>query len=72
MRFIGWMFNKARELGEKVLSLEEQRTALKRKYFARIADAMSPVVAARFLQAENQINMVLDLQLASQIPLIKK
>ena len=63
---------KARELGEKVLSLEEQRTALKKKYFARIADAMSPVVAARFLQAENQINMVLDLQLASQIPLIKK
>ncbi len=63
---------KARELGEKVLSLEEQRTALKKKYFARIADAMSPVVAARFLQAENQINMLLDLQLASQIPLIKK
>ena len=63
---------KAGELARKALDLEVQRTALKKKYFERVEKAMSSVIAARFLQAENQINMLLDLELASELPLIQK
>jgi hypothetical protein len=63
---------KAGELGAQALELEEARTALKKKYFKRLQAEMSPVTAARFLQVENQLTMVLDLQVASQVPLISK
>ena len=63
---------KAAELGATALGLEEARTALKKKYFQKLQAEMSPVTAARFLQVENQLTMVLDLQVASQVPLISK
>lgn len=63
---------KASGLARQALALEEKRTGLKRKCFERIEKEMSPVVAARFLQVENQINMLLDLQLAEELPLIQK
>lgn len=63
---------KAAELGARALELEEARTALKKKYFEKLKSEMSPVTAARFLQVENQLTMVLDLQVASQVPLISK
>jgi len=63
---------KAGELGARALELEEARTVLKKKYFEKIQAEMSPVTAARFLQVENQLTMVLDLQIASQVPLISK
>ena len=62
--------SKARELAGKVLDLQEQRTSVLRKYFERIAQELSPVRAARFVQVENQINILVDLQIASQVPLI--
>jgi hypothetical protein len=63
---------KAAELGARALELEEARTALKKKYFQKLQTEMSPVTATRFLQVENQLTMVLDLQVASQVPLISK
>jgi len=63
---------KAGELGASALELEEARTALKKKYFNKLQSEMSPVIATRFLQVENQLTMVLDLQVASQVPLISK
>lgn len=61
---------KAGELAEWLLSLEKQRTTLKEKYFEKLSKDISPIVAARFLQIDNQINMLIDLQIAASIPLI--
>ena len=61
---------KAEELAKWLLRLERQRTDLKEKYFERFAEDVSPTVAARFLQIENQINMLIDLQIAESLPLI--
>ncbi len=63
---------KARELGEQALTLAGRRHELRRQFFARMADEISPVIATRFLQVDNQLQMILDLQLASEIPLIQK
>jgi hypothetical protein len=61
---------KARELGTEVLSIQEQRTALLRSYFERFDQAMGPIIATRFLQVENQLNNLIQVQVAADIPLI--
>lgn len=61
---------KAGDLARRALELESSRTALKKECFEKLAEEMSPVIAARFLQVENQVNLILDLQIAQQIPLI--
>lgn len=61
----------ATTLADKSFDLEEQRTALKRKYFKRFSEVVPAVKAARFFQIENQLNMALDLRVAGSLPLIK-
>jgi len=62
---------KAREIAKKVFALEKRRTKLKKKYFKRVEKALSATIAAKFIQIESQINLVADLQIASELPLIK-
>jgi hypothetical protein len=62
---------KAKEIAGKVFDLEKRRTKLKKKYFKKFEKALSAVVAAKFVQVENQINLLIDLQIASELPLIK-
>jgi hypothetical protein len=59
----------ADKLARGALDLEAQRNALKLKYYERLASVMSPKTAARFLQVENQILLLLDLQIAASLPI---
>ena len=61
----------ADKLAMKALELESRRTALKQKYYARLKAALSPKTAARFLQVENQLLMIVDLQIAASLPIVK-
>lgn len=61
----------ADSLAVRALDIEARRTALKQKYHARIKAALSPKLAARFLQIENQILMIIDLQIAASLPIIQ-
>jgi hypothetical protein len=61
----------ADKLATKALELEGRRTALKQKYFARFKTALSATTAARFLQVENQILLLVDLQIAASLPIVK-
>jgi hypothetical protein len=58
-------------LAGKALDIEARRTALKQKYYTRLKAATSPKLAARFLQIENQILMLIDLQIAASLPIIQ-
>ena len=60
----------AEQLGNQVLSIEQQRNALKKKYYDRLKDAVGGTTATRFLQVENQMERILDLQIAAQLPVI--
>jgi len=62
---------KAKELARTVFALEKRRTKLKKKYFKKFEKALSAIVAAKFIQIENQINLLVDLQIASELPLIE-
>jgi hypothetical protein len=53
------------------LSLEERRNALKLDVYNKLKTALSAKTAARFLQVENQILLLLDLQIASSLPIVQ-
>jgi hypothetical protein len=53
------------------LDLEARRHALKLKYYDRVKAALSARQAARFLQIENQLLMLIDLQIAAALPVIE-
>ena len=62
---------KADELVNKALDLEAGRTTLKRDYYKRFQEVMTSKAAAKFLQVENQLLMVIDLQIASSLPVLE-
>jgi hypothetical protein len=62
---------KADDLATRALQWEDQRTDLKKKYYERFKKALSPIKAARFLQVENQLLMLVDLQVSSSLPIIE-
>ncbi len=63
---------KAAELMKGSFGLMDKRLKLLNKTCDEMAKALGPVVGARFMQIERQILAAVDLQIASQIPLIKK
>jgi hypothetical protein len=62
---------KAYELAERVLDYEAGRVKLKRHYFKKFSKALSPQTAVKFFNLENQIQALVDLQIASELPLPK-
>ena len=61
----------AAQLAKGSFDVEEKKTDLKRKYFKKFQKVVPATKVARFFQIENQLNMVLDLQVAASLPLIK-
>ncbi len=62
---------KADTLVSKTIDLEKRRIAVKEKYYERFKKVISPIKAAKFMQLENQLLMMLDLQIASNLPFIR-
>ena len=52
-------------------AVQQDKLKLREKYFKRVAKATSNVTAARFIQVENVLGMLLDLQINAEMPLIK-
>ena len=61
----------ADQLSVKMMDLEGQRTALRKKYYQLYKEKMGARTAARFLQVEYSLACLIDLQLASEVPLLE-
>jgi hypothetical protein len=61
----------ADRLARGALDVEGRRHALKLKYYDRFKSVLSAKTAARFLQVENQILLILDLQIAASLPIVQ-
>jgi hypothetical protein len=61
----------ADQLANQVLSIEQERNALKKKYYDRMKAGVGAFTAARFLQVENQLERLIDLQIAAQLPVME-
>ena len=58
-------------LATKALDLESRRYEVKRKYYERFKQALSPRTAARFLQVEHQLLLLIDLQISASLPVVQ-
>jgi len=63
---------KADQLARRVLELDEQRLALRKKYYELMKKALPTVLVVRFFQIENQIQLLVDLQIAANLPIIEE
>ena len=61
----------ASTLGTKALDLEARRHAVKAKHYERIKAALSPRTALRFLQVEQQLLLIIDLQISAALPIVQ-
>ncbi len=60
----------AEDLAEEMFELLEDRLELYKDFYEKFADDVSPSVGARFVQVERQLNMIMDLQIAQEMPLV--
>jgi hypothetical protein len=61
---------KADELIKSALNYQMQRAELLAKYYDRMKQALGAITAARFLQVEHQLLLIIDLQIASSLPIV--
>jgi hypothetical protein len=61
---------KAKELAAKWFAVQDDRMALWKKYYGQIEQALSPIRAAQFVQVENQVALMIDLAIASEMPYV--
>jgi hypothetical protein len=59
----------AAKIANGVLDLDAKRIQLKRQYLQRMSQTLNPILAARFLQVENQLLLLVDLQIAASLPI---
>lgn len=58
-------------IAKGVMRFEEQRNDLKKKYYERIKAEAGAKTAARFLQVETWMEKLIDVQIGSQLPIVK-
>lgn len=61
---------KADELIQKSLAYQKQRAELLAKTYDRVKQAIGGITAARFAQVEHQLLLIIDLQIASSLPVV--
>lgn len=61
---------KADELVQKALAYRRQRSELLAKYYVRVKGKLGAITAARFLQVEDQLLLIIDLQIDSALPIV--
>jgi hypothetical protein len=59
-------------LAEKWFAVAQDRLDLWKKYYKQISAAVSPVRAAQFVQVEHQISLLIDINIAGEMPLIEQ
>ncbi len=63
---------KADAIAQKVMDLDQKKFALRKKYYEKMKTVLPAVLAVRFFQIDNQIQMLIDLQIAANLPIIEE
>ena len=61
--------DQAKDIALRSIKLDEDRNALRRKYFDLMAEKVSVLVAGQFLQLERQFETLMDVQTQAIVPL---
>ena len=69
--FLTMTNEKADQLAQSVMQLDEKRMALREKYYGILKKSLPAILVVRFFQVENQIQLLVDLQIAANLPIIE-
>ena len=61
---------KADQLIQSAIQYQQRRNELLAKYYGQVRNALGGITAARFLQVEHQLLLIIDLQIASRLPVV--
>ena len=61
----------AAEIAGDWFEIQHDLLKLKKKYYKRVEKALNSSIAARFIQVERQIELIIDVQLAAEMPLVR-
>ena len=61
---------KADELIKNAMAFQKQRDELLGKYYERVKQELGAITAARFVQVEHQLLTIIDLKIASSLPVV--
>jgi len=61
----------ADSLARKAIDVDRRRAGLLEKYYDRVKASLSSRAAIRFLQVEHQLLLLIDLQIAAALPVVK-
>jgi hypothetical protein len=62
---------KADQLAQRLIQLDEKRMALREQYYGIMKKSLTPTIALRFFQVEHQLQQIVDLQIAMNLPIIE-
>ena len=62
--------DKADELIHKAMSYRKQRSELLAKYYEQVKQSLGGITAARFIQVEDQLLLIIHLQMDSSLPVV--
>jgi hypothetical protein len=62
----------ADDIATRALAVDARRGALIAEYYDRFKKVVAPKTAARYLQVERQIQLLLDLQIAANLPIASR
>lgn len=68
--FVAMTPTQARELADQSFTLELRKTEVKRKYFKEFEKVLPATRVARFFQVDHRLDLLVALQVASDVPLI--
>ncbi|HTC94383.1 MAG TPA: hypothetical protein VK699_13160 [Terriglobales bacterium] len=61
---------KAKNLTERMISIDDETLNLRKAYWPRFEKALGAKRAAKFYQVDNRLSLMINVQLASEIPLV--
>jgi len=61
---------KAKDMAQRMINIDSETVSLREKYWPRFEQALGSKRAAKFYQVDNRLSLMINLQLASMIPLI--
>jgi hypothetical protein len=61
----------AHSLTQRMLQIEDDTQSLRKKYFPKFESILGAKRAAKFYQVDNRLTMIMNVQLASDVPLIQ-
>lgn len=62
---------KATSMSQKVFSIDAETVALRKKWFPKFVAVLGAKHAAKFMQVDNRLSMLMNLQVASAVPMIQ-